>query len=124
MTSPALPSTDLHLADLAPVLARRAIELTLAGDTSLMRSILERKPDRPRQQLSLEDINVCSGTAPPGIELVCLVGAESDLGDLEAAARDRVEQPPREAAGPLESSLRSPHHADLAERELGEQLGE
>jgi pSer/pThr/pTyr-binding forkhead associated (FHA) protein len=42
------------MADLAPVLARRAIELTLAGDTSLMRSILERKPGKFRQQLSAE----------------------------------------------------------------------
>jgi hypothetical protein len=54
MTSPALASTYFHLADLAPVLARRAIELALAGDTSLMRTIVEHEPGKSRQQLSAE----------------------------------------------------------------------
>jgi len=43
-----------QMVDLAPVLARRAIELTLAGDTSLMRSILERKPSKSHPQPSIE----------------------------------------------------------------------
>jgi hypothetical protein len=54
MTPPALPSTYFYSADLAPVLARRAIELTLAGDTSLMRAILEYTPGTSRQQSSTE----------------------------------------------------------------------
>ena len=54
MTPQALPSTYPHPADLAPALARRALELTLAGDTSLMRAILGYKPGKTRQQLSAE----------------------------------------------------------------------